>query len=323
MLRYAGKRIIQMLPILIGVSLIIFLIFSFAPGDIVDTMGATTHLSVQKAAQLRHINHLDEPKLVQYVYWLTNAVKGNLGYSLEYRQPVTQVLGSYIWNSFYLALACFIATILIALPLGIISATKQYSAFDSIFTIVALIGISLPTFFMGMLLIKWFAVDVSLFPVSGMVTSGSNYTGFSKVLDVLYHMFLPFVVLTFANVASLMRYVRTSMLEVSRQDYIRTARAKGLEEKVVIYKHALRNGLIPVITILGMWLPGLFSGAIITEQIFGWPGIGRITLQAVNDRDYPLLMGFNMLIALLTLLGNLLADITYAAVDPRIRLDDK
>lgn len=322
MLRYIIKRLLQMIPILLGVSLIIFFVFSLAPGDIVDTMSATTHMTAQKAAQLRHVYHLDQPKIVQYLYWLKNAFKGDLGYSLEYRQPVSHVIGSYVWNSFYLAFASFIATILIALPLGVISATRQYSAFDSVCTVIALIGISLPAFFMGMLLVKWFAIDLNLFPVSGMTTSGAAYSGIGKLFDVMYHMFLPFLVLTFESVASLMRYVRTSMLEVIRQDYIRTARAKGLKEKVVIYKHALRNGLIPVITILGMWLPGLFGGAIITEQIFGWPGIGRITLQAVNDRDYTLLMGFNMLIALLTLLGNLIADIMYAAVDPRIRIDD-
>lgn len=322
MLRYTFKRLLQMIPILLGVSLIIFLVFSLAPGDIVDTISATTHLTAERAASLRHMYHLDKPKLVQYAYWFKDALKGDFGYSLEYRQPVSKVIASYVWNSFYLAFASFVATILIALPLGIISATKQYSVFDSVSTVIALIGISLPAFFMGMLLVKWLAVDLNLFPVSGMTTSGSNFKGLQKVTDIMYHMFLPFVVLTFENVASLMRYVRTSMLEVVRQDYIRTARAKGLKEKVVIYKHALRNGLIPVITILGMWLPGLFSGAIITEQIFGWPGIGRITLQAVNNRDYTLLMGFNMLIALLTLLGNLLADIMYAAVDPRIRLDD-
>lgn len=322
MLRYTVKRLLQMIPILLGVSLIIFLIFSLAPGDIVDSISATTHITDERAAQLRHLYHLDKPVLLQYLYWLGNAIKGNLGDSLQYKEPVSQVIKSYIWNSFYLAGASFIATILIALPLGIISATKQYSAFDSIFTVIALIGISLPAFFMGLLLVKWFAVDIPIFPVSGMTTSGINYTGVGKIANILYHMFLPFLVLTFESVASLMRYVRTSMLEVIRQDYIRTARAKGLKEKVVIYKHALRNGLIPVITIIGMWLPGLFSGAIITEQIFGWPGIGRITLEAATNRDYPLLMGFNMLIALLTLLGNLLADITYAAVDPRIRLDD-
>lgn len=317
---YLLRRTLQIIPILIGASLVIFLLFSLAPGDIVDSMSANSHLTVERQAQLRHLYHLDQPKIVQYFYWAKNVLKGDLGYSYKYREPVGNVLKNYIWNSFYLSLAAFITSILLAIPIGVISATKQYSAFDSGFTIIALIGISLPSFFMGLLLIKWFSVDLKLFPVSGMVTAGSNATGITRFIDVIHHMFLPYLVLTFHSVAGLMRYVRTSMLEVIRQDYIRTARAKGLKEKVVIYKHALRNSLIPVITILGMWLPSLFSGAIITEQIFGWPGIGKITLMAVEVRDYPLLMGFNMLIALLTLLGNLVADVAYAAVDPRIRL---
>ncbi|KOF56084.1 diguanylate cyclase [Clostridium sp. DMHC 10] len=322
MLRYIVKRLLQMIPILIGVSILIFLVFSLAPGDIVDNMGVNSHMTTAKAAQLRHLYHLDQSKPMQYLYWLKEALTGNFGYSLDYRQPVSTVIKSYIWNSFALSFAAFIAAILIAIPIGIISATKQYSIFDSVFTVIALIGISIPAFFTGLLLIKWLCIDVNLFPVSGMTTSGSNAVGIKRLGDIAYHMFLPFIVLTFESVASLMRYMRTSMLEVIRQDYIVTARAKGLKESIVIYKHALKNSLIPVITILGMWIPGLFCGAIITEQIFSWPGIGRVALQAVSHRDYPLLMGFNMLIAVLTLLGNLVADVTYAIVDPRIRLEE-
>ena len=168
--------------------------------------------------------------------------------------------------------------------------------------------------------IKILAFDFKIFPVGGMTTTGTTLTGIKYFLDVLYHMALPFLVLTVLQVGSLMRYTRTSMLEVIRQDYIRTARAKGLKESVVIYKHALRNALIPIVTILGLSLPGLFTGAMITETIFAWPGIGKIAFDALNVRDFPFLMAFNMLVALLTLLGSLLSDITYALVDPRIRL---
>ena len=170
------------------------------------------------------------------------------------------------------------------------------------------------------MIIKFLAFDLGLFPVGGMVTAGSTETGIKYFLDVLYHMFLPFLVLTFVQIGSLMRYTRTSMLEVIRQDYIRTARAKGLKESIVIYKHGLRNALIPVVTILGLSLPGLFGGAMITERIFSWPGIGKIAFDCLNSRDYPFLMGFNMFIALLTLAGSLIADVSYALVDPRIRL---
>ena len=318
--RYLTRRLLQMLPILIGVSMIVFFVLSMAPGDAVDSMAASSgNMTPEKIQQLKHLYHLDQPKIVQYFYWMKRAIVGDLGDSYKYHQPVGTVIKGYIWNSFYLSLASFIFSILIAIPLGVISATKQYSISDSMLTLIALIGISLPTFFMGLILIKWLAIDITLFPVAGMVKPGSNETGLAKVLDVLHHMFLPFLVLTFHNVARLMRYVRTNMLEVIRQDYIRTARAKGLSEKVVIYKHALKNSMIPIITILGMWLPGLFSGAIIIEQIFGWPGIGNITLAAIDARDYPLLLGFNMLLALLTIVGNLLADVVYAIVDPRVK----
>lgn len=170
------------------------------------------------------------------------------------------------------------------------------------------------------MIIKFLAFDLGLFPVGGMTTAGSAGTGIKYFLDVLYHMFLPFLVLTFVQIGPLMRYTRTSMLEVIRQDYIRTARAKGLKELIVIYKHGLRNALIPVVTILGLSLPALFGGAMITERIFSWPGIGKIAFDCLNSRDYPFLMGFNMFIALLTLAGSLIADVSYALVDPRIRL---
>lgn len=319
MKQYVIRRLISMIPVLLGISILIFFVFSLAPGDAI-TGAMDPHMTAASRAKLRHELHLDKPKIVQYGYWLKNAVEGDLGYSTFYKMPVGKVINTYIWNSFYLGLASTIAAVLLAIPIGVVSATKQYSFFDSFFTIFALVGISIPTFFLGLLLIKWFSMDIPIFPISGMTNTGMQETGFALIKDVMIHMFLPFVVLTFASIASISRYMRSSMLEVIRQDYIRTARSKGLREKVVIYKHALRNALIPVITLLGFMLPGLFSGAIITEQIFGWPGIGPVQVLATVNRDYPLLMGVNMLLAFLTLLGNLCADIAYALVDPRIRL---
>lgn len=308
-----------MIPVIIGVSILIFFIYQLAPGDPVSTMTGPKATPEIKA-KLRHQLHLDESTIVQYKYWITGALKGDFGQSFYYKQPVGKVIHTYIWNSFWLALFSYILSALLAIPIGVLSATKQYSVFDYSFTIVAFLGMSIPSFFLAFILIKWFAVDIHLLPVSGMISTGSDYTGIAYIKDVLIHMILPLFVLTFGSLAGIMRYTRTSMLEVIRQDYIRTARAKGLREKIVIYKHGLRNALIPVITIFGMSLAGLFSGAFITENIFNWPGIGPIGLNAVFNRDYPLLMGFNMLLAVLTLIGNLLADITYAIVDPRIRL---
>jgi len=310
-----------MIPVLIGVSFLIFMIFAFAPGDAVSSLiEANKNISAAKIAQLRHLYHLDEPKLMQYGRWFAGFLHGDLGQSIKLNQPVGHIINTYIWNSFYLQLTGFIISIIVAIPIGVISATKQYSIFDNVFTVFALIGISLPSFFMGLLLMKWFAVDAHIFPVSGMTSTGQYYKGFKLLGDVLYHMVLPGIVITLINISSLMRYVRMSMLEVIKQDYIRTARSKGLKEKVVIYKHALRNGMIPVVTILGMSIGTLFSGAVITEQIFGWPGIGKLTITSINDRDYPMLMGINMIIVVFTLLGNLLADVCYALVDPRIKL---
>lgn len=321
MRQYTIRRILQTILVSLGVSFVIYMIFAFAPGDAVSAMvERNPHMSAAKIQQLRHLYNLDKPKVVQYFIWLKGAVTGDLGMSINLNQKVTHVLNVYLWNSFYLQLAAFIISTILAIPIGVLSATKQYSFFDSFFTVFALIGISLPTFFMGLLLMKWLSVDYGIFPVSGMTTTGVYYKGFKYVGDVLYHMFLPCLVLVLASIASLMRYVRTSMLEVIKQDYIRTARSKGLKEKVVIYKHALRNGMIPVITILGMSIAGLFGGAVITEQIFAWPGIGKLTITSILNRDYPLLMGINMIGVVLTLLGNLLADICYALVDPRIRL---
>jgi len=321
MRQYIMRRVLQMIPILIGVSIILYAVFSAAPGNVVDNMVANKpNMTKAKEEQLKRLYGLDKNIVVRYGKWAAKAVRLDFGQSYRYKQPVSKVIGTYVWNSFWLALVSFIISFIIAIPIGVISATKQYSTFDQAFTIFALIGISIPAFFFGLLLIKWLSVDLKWFPVSGMENIGSQKTGMARFLDIAYHMFLPCIVLALANIAGYMRFTRTSMLEVIRQDYVRTARAKGLSEKVVIYRHALRNGLIPIITIIGLGLPGLFGGAMLTETIFKWPGIGTVALNALTSRDYPLLMGFNMLLAILTLIGNLIADITYAIVDPRVRL---
>ncbi len=319
MKQYLVRRLLQLIPTIVGISLVIFLIFAFAPGDPVSN-NLDPHMSAERKQELRDKLHLNEPKYVQYGYWLKGVLQGDLGESFYYKQPVSQVMKDYIPNSFKLAVTSLVLGVIIAVPIGIVSATKQYSGFDSFFTIFALIGLSMPSFFFGLLLIKFLSVDLRLLPVSGMQTPGANFTGIAAMLDQIKHMILPLIVLTLGSVASWMRYTRSSMLEVIRQDYIRTARAKGLKEKVVIYRHALRNALIPVITLLGFSIPGLFSGALLTETIFNWPGIGPVQLNAVNNRDYYLLMGTNMMLATLTLIGNLIADVAYALVDPRIRL---
>jgi len=308
-----------MIPTLLIISILLFKVIDLAPGNFLDTK-VNPNMTVEKLEQLEAVYGFDKPFGERYVNWLKKAVKGDFDESLKLRQPVSEIIKDYAWNSFVLAGTAFLLSILIAIPLGIVCATKQYSLADKATTILTFVSISLPSFLLGLMLINAFSLKIKLFPIGGMTTAGSNLTGAAYYKDVLIHMVLPVVSLTILQAGSLIRYVRTAMLEVINQDYIRTARAKGLKEKVVIYKHALRNGLIPVITYIGMSLPGLFAGALITETIFVWPGIGRIGYEAILNRDYTLLMGFNMFMAVLTLMGNLLSDILYAVVDPRIKL---
>jgi len=308
-----------MIPILIAISMIIFWIVSITPGNFVEAK-SNPNMSAEKMEQLKSIYNLDKPIPIRYVNWLKSVVKGDLGDSLKYRQPVTKVINAYVWNSFSLASISFVISLIVAIPVGIISAVKQYSFFDKTTTFLTFLTMSVPTFFLALILIKIFALNMNVLPIGGMTNAGSKLTGIDNISDVIKHMVMPCITLVIIQVGSTIKYVRTSMLEVIRQDYIRTARAKGLKEKVVIYKHALRNALIPIVTIIGLSIPGLFAGALITETIFVWPGIGKLGYDAIITRDYVLTVGFAMFMAVLTLLGNLLSDILYAVVDPRIKL---
>jgi len=214
-----------------------------------------------------------------------------------------------------------IISILIAIPCGVISATKQFTKTDYIVTVFAFMGLSIPSFFFGMLLIKVFSVDLGWLPISGMVSTGVALSGFAYAFDIAKHMLLPMVVLALMNTASLMRYTRSDMIEILKTDYIRTARSKGVRRRSIIYKHALKNELLPLITVVTMQIPSLLSGALLTETIFVWPGIGRLNYNAVMSRDYPLIMGIVMMVAVISLFTNLLADILYAVVDKRVKFD--
>ncbi len=319
MKQYIIRRLLGMIPILFGVTIIVFTLFKITPGDPL-TAKLDPNMSHETKEILREQLGYNDPIPVQYARWLGDLFKGDMGESIYFRRPVGTVINTYIWNTVILNIVVIILSYLIAIPLGIISATKQYSLIDIFLTTFALLGISMPTFFFGLLMMKWFAVDLRWLPVSGMTTAGAGYVGMKHVLDVLQHLILPAVVLTLSGLAGLMRYTRTNMLEVINQDYIRTARAKGLKEKVVIYKHAFRNGMIPIATFLGFSLAGVFAGSIISERIFVWPGIGQIYMLALNNRDYALIMGYNFISAILVLLGNLLSDVLVALTDPRIRL---
>ncbi|GIO32803.1 MULTISPECIES: ABC transporter permease [Paenibacillus] len=319
MKQYIIRRLLQMIPTLIGISIIIFAISALVPGDYITAQDSPT-MTREKAEQLRQIYGLDQPAVQRYFTWAGNMLKGNMGDSLVHKEPVTNVINNYVWNSFIIAFFTMILSWVIAIFAGVFSAKYQYSLFDKIVTLLIFLFMSLPSFFLGLMLIKVLALQFNLVPVGGMTTAGLNAEGWAYIKDVISHAILPIIVLTMLSTGSLTRYFRTSMLEVIHMDYIRTARAKGLHERVVIFKHALRNAMLPAITLLGFELPALFGGAIILEKVFIWPGIGQVYLESINMRDYPFMLGFTIFTAMLTLLGNLLSDVLYGIADPRIRL---
>jgi len=325
--KYVVKRILLSVVILLCVTFIIYGLLRCLPSSYVENMAM--QLSSKPGAksydewltQLNASYGLDKGIVPGFFTWLGDAVRGQFGDSWKYTVPVTQKFSETIWLSFVMGLISFVLELVIAIPLGIIAATKQYSRADYAITTFSLIGISLPTFFFATLLKLFFSVKLGWFDLYGLV--GRNYAQLStwgQFWDKANHLVLPIVTLVIVSVGSLMRYTRTNMLEVLNADYIRTARAKGLSEHKVIYHHAFRNTLIPLVTIIGGSLPGLFSGALITETLFMIPGIGYTSYQAMISGDIPFAMFYMTFIAILTLAGNLLSDILYAVVDPRVRI---
>lgn len=314
---YLTKRMLYMLIILFAASMLIFCLYALTPGDFIT---GNIKLTAERKAELREIYGLNKPVLERYGTWMKNAFHGDFGYSLAQQKPVLQLFGDYIWNSFLLAAVSTFLTWLIAVIIGVISAYKQYSWFDTLVMVAIFAAMSLPSFFIGLFLIKILAVDLKWLPPGGMMTTGSNAAGFAYFKEVVHHMTLPVIVMTLLGLGSLTRYFRSNMIDVLKQDYIRTARAKGLKERKVLFTHALRNALLPAITLVGFELPALFGGSIIIEQIFNWPGIGQLYMKSFGLRDYPLLMGFTMFLAILTVIGTLLSDILYRVADPRVRL---
>ena len=327
MLKYIIKRLALSILILFGVSLIIYVLIRCMPVDFVTqklssitTTGAET--SQEMIDAMLKTYGLDTNIFEGYISWLGKLLRFDFGTSFKYAGvPVINVIKDNMGVSFAVALIATIFEFLIAIPLGVTAATHQYSARDYIVTVLVMIGISLPSFFFGQLLKNIFAIQLEWFPASGLIDASKDLTGFPLLLDQMWHLFIPILTVVILSIGGRMRMTRTNMLEVLNSDYIRTARAKGLKEKVVIYKHAFRNTMIPLVTSLAGLLPGLFSGAIITEQVFGLPGIGNKAFEAMLVADIPLIMGYNMFLALLSVIGVLLADLMYAIVDPRVKLE--
>jgi peptide/nickel transport system permease protein len=314
MITYIVRRIMMAIPLLFGITILSFGIIQIAPGDptalMIDPMIRDKDLVAYK-----ELYGLNDPTYVQYLKWVGNMIQGNFGDSLI-RQgvAVNELIMARLPNTLLLMLVSTILAIFISIPIGIISATKQNSLADYTFTFFSFLGIATPNFWIGLVLIMFLSVHLGWFPTGGVATLNEPFS----IWDRIHHLILPSIVLATADVAGLTRYIRSSMLDVLKQDFIRTARAKGFKQKKVVYKHALRNGLIPVITIFGLMLPSFIGGSVVVEKIFGWPGIGMLFFDAAFQRDYPVIMAITVIASALVVIGNLLADILYAIFDPRI-----
>jgi peptide/nickel transport system permease protein len=314
MMNYIIRRLLIAIPVLFGITLLNFTIIHLAPGSPVD-MYLDPNIPPEALEERREQLGLNDPIWQQYLKWIGQILQGNLGYSATNFESVTALIGERIGPTLTLMGTALLAGILIALPLGIISALRQNSVLDYIATGGAFLGISVPQFFLGLAAIYIFSLELNLLPSGGMKSLGGD----GGLADRLKHLILPASVLAASIAGQLVRYVRASVLEILGQDYLRTARAKGLSEWIVTMKHALRNALIPIITVIGLQIPILFGGAVILEEVFQWPGIGQLAIDSIMTRDYPTLMGLNLISAIVVLMANLLTDIAYSFADPRIR----
>jgi len=316
---YLIRRLLQLIPVFLGILIILFLIVELSPGGPTGNFMDPKMRPAQKA-ELAEKFGLNDPPVERFFKWVSNMLQGDFGRSFKQLKPVSEVIGSMIAPTLALSSLSLLFSLLVGIPAGIVSATKQYTLADNSLTVLSLVGISMPSFFFALILLKYFSVDLGWFPLFGLRDPLYNAPNkFMETLNILWHLVLPTVVLGLGSTASFMRYTRSSMLEVIKSDYIRTARAKGLREQVVIYRHAFRNAVIPIITLLGFQIPGLLSGAVIVENIFGLPGLGKISVEAVMYRDYPVVLAVNAMLAMLTLISTLVADVLYAVADPRIK----
>jgi len=316
MLQYIIRRLLISIPVLFAVTVVFYLLADLMPGDAVAAM-MTSEAPISRAAlaSMRSRMGLDQPWPLRYVRWLQGLLRGNLGYSYITFESVTKAIRTRLPATLELMGVSMLISIIIGMMLGIVSALKQYSALDFTLTVCGFIGLSVPVFFLGLILIYVFALRLKVLPVSGMSIPGIPFS----LADNLRHLALPMLSLSVLRIASFMRYTRSSLLDVLHNEYLTVARSKGLSERRVIMKHALRNAMIPIATVIGLNVPVLFAGAVIIESVFQWPGIGLLYITAVNQRDDPMIMGLAVMSAVVVFLSNLLTDIMYAFVDPRIR----
>lgn len=322
MARFILRRVLIMIPLLLGISFLIFALVNLIPGSPIQAVADNPRASPEDVARIRENLGLNDPWPVRYFIWLGDAVRGDLGYSLTNFTSVSDRVLGVLPATVLLSGTSLLAALLISIPLGVYSAVRRNSWIDHVVTVGSTAAFAVPIFWLGFLLILVFAVQFQKWGLPSLPVSGTHDArGGGGFFDRAEHLLLPAVALGLKDVAAWTRYIRGSMLEVIRQDYVRTAEAKGLRNRAVLYAHAFRNALIPLITLVGLSIPSVFGGAFLIEQVFAWPGMGRLSLDALQDRDYTLVMGAFMFFAVLTLLGNLIADVAYAVMDPRIRFD--
>jgi len=318
-LRYILRRLILAVPVLLGVSILSFIIISLAPGDFLDNYRLNPSISAEQVKLLEKQFGFDKPIIVQYFKWLGQVLKGNFGYSFVYHVPVFSIIWRRLGATLLLSISTMIFIWGIAIPLGIYSALHQYSFNDQLFSFLAFIGISIPNFFFALLWL-YMSAKTGWFPIGGIISNNyDQFTWWQKILDYLWHVIGPVVTLGTSGLAGLMRQMRGQLLDQLRQDYVLFARAKGMPEDNVIYKHAVRNAINPIVTMFGYALAGLLGGAVLTETVFGWPGMGRLVIEALTAQDLFMVMASLLLSSLLLIAGNLVADLLLAWVDPRIR----
>jgi peptide/nickel transport system permease protein len=313
---YIIRRLLGAIPLLLGISLVLFGVIHLAPGGPLDVYADNPSVTPQAMEQIRTAYGLDRPVPVQYFLWLKSMLVGDWGYSIRTGRPVLSEIVDRVRPTLELGGLSLVVSLALALPLGIISAARRHSALDHVFTFLSFAGISVPVFWLALLLQLLFSISLGWLPSAGYQTIGGG-----SVLDKLAHIAMPTAVLSLATVASWSRYVRSGMVDVLNQDYIRTAYAKGRRESGVILYHALRNAMIPAVTIIALDLASVISGAVITETVFAWPGIGRLFIESMDGRDYPTLMGLMMLGSAAVIAANIAADLAYASLDPRIRYE--
>jgi peptide/nickel transport system permease protein len=319
--QYVLRRLLLVIPLLLGITIITYALISLAPGDPITALINPEEMNVRSAADIAALRAelgLNKPLPIRYLLWLKEAARGNLGYSIQNRLPVTRMILNRLPASMALSVTSIVLAMLLGTALGVISALRQYTIFDYVLTVIAFFGLSVPGFFFALMGMFIFGVKLQWLPIFGMWTPGQPTT---VNLDLLRHAVLPIAALTITHVAGYMRYARAATLDALAGDYVTTARAKGLRETVVLWRHVFRNALLPLVTIAGLALPGLIGGSFVIETIFSWPGIGLLGYTAILQRDYPLQMGIALLSAVAVLIANLLTDLTYAFVDPRIRYD--